>query len=311
MNLKVCFIGLGSIGTRHLNNLKLICHDKNYSLIIDVLSSNKNRIYNGVNQIFYDYQELPSDYDLIFICNPTSMHFETIKKTIGKAKMYFVEKPIFDKGYSKNLLSFIEDKNQYYVACPLRYTNVIQYIKNNIPKDEILSLRSISSSYLPDWRPEVDYRKVYSAHKELGGGVIIDLIHELDYITYLIGFPKELNGYYSHLSNLKINSEDIAVYIGKYENTLVELHLDYFGRYPRRQIEIITNNDIIIGDIINQNIKYLKNNRIIDFQEETNDKYALEMKTFLKMYERKIENTNNILDANKVLKLAQSIEKEE
>ena len=55
----------------------------------------------------------------------------------------------------------------------------------------------------------------------------------------------------------------------------------------------------------------MKNNRIIDFQEETNDKYALEMKTFLKMYERKIENTNNILDANKVLKLAQSIEKEE
>lgn len=311
MDLKVCFIGLGSIGTRHLNNLKLICKEKKYSLLVDVLSSNKNRIYHEINHVYYDYQELPSNYDIIFICNPTSMHFETIKNTIGKAKMYFVEKPIFDKGFSQKSLEFIKNTNQYYIACPLRYTKVIQYIKTNISPIEILSLRSISSSYLPDWRPTVDYRKVYSAHKDLGGGVIIDLIHELDYITYIMGFPKELKGYYNRLSNLEIDSEDIAVYIAKYEHSLVELHLDYFGRYPRRQVEIITNDNIIIGDIINQNIKFLKDNKTIEFQEETNDKYILEMRTFLKMYEQKIVNTNSILEANEVLTLAQSIEKEE
>ncbi|UTY38123.1 hypothetical protein NMU03_10520 [Allocoprobacillus halotolerans] len=137
------------------------------------------------------------------------------------------------------------------------------------------------------------------------------MIHELDYITYIMGFPKELKGYYNRLSNLEIDSEDIAVYIAKYEHSLVELHLDYFGRYPRRQVEIITNDNIIIGDIINQNIKFLKDNKTIEFQEETNDKYILEMRTFLKMYEQKIVNTNSILEANEVLTLAQSIEKEE
>ena len=66
----------------------------------------------------------------------------------------------------------------YYVACPLRYNAVIQYIKDNIDLQDVISVRSISSSYLPDWRPGVDYRKTYSAKKELGGGVSIDLIHE-------------------------------------------------------------------------------------------------------------------------------------
>ncbi|UTY38124.1 hypothetical protein NMU03_10525 [Allocoprobacillus halotolerans] len=87
--------------------------------------------------------------------------------------MYFVEKPIFDKGFSQKSLEFIKNTNQYYIACPLRYTKVIQYIKTNISPIEILSLRSISSSYLPDWRPTVDYRKVYSAHKDLGEELLL------------------------------------------------------------------------------------------------------------------------------------------
>ena len=62
-----------------------------------------------------------------------------------------------------------------------------QYVKNNVDLSKVYSARAISSSYLPDWRPGQDYRTTYSAHKDMGGGVSIDLIHEWDYLSWLFG----------------------------------------------------------------------------------------------------------------------------
>lgn len=73
----------------------------------------------------------------------------------------------------------------------MRYTAIIQYIKQHLDMSQALSIRCICSTYLPNWHPNEDYRTSYSAHKDLGGGVSIDLIHEWDYITYLLGFPQK------------------------------------------------------------------------------------------------------------------------
>ena len=107
-----------------------------------------------------------------------------------KTKHMFIEKPIFDsKEYRLEALNF-NKSGVYYVAGPLRFSSVIQKLRDIIPHEKIYCVRVICSSYLPDWRPNVDYRLVYSASKEKGGGVAIDLIHEWDYITYLFGFLK-------------------------------------------------------------------------------------------------------------------------
>ena len=73
------------------------------------------------------------------------------------------------------------------------------------------SARVICSSYLPDWRPGVDYRTVYSAHKALGGGVTIDLIHEWDYLVDLFGVPQKLYNFKGTYSDLEIDSDDLSV----------------------------------------------------------------------------------------------------
>lgn len=310
MNLKVCFIGLGSIGMRHLKNFHYLCDKYKWKKQIDVLSSNPSKVYSDVDHVYYSYELLPSDYDIIFITNPTSLHLHALIHTKGKAKFYFVEKPVF-ANYQKNIPPFLLEKHSfYYVACPLRYTNVIQYIKNNICADDILSVRSICSSYLPSWRPNVDYRNIYSAKREMGGGVVIDLIHELDYITYLFGFPKYIKGFECKTSSLEIDCEDCAEYIIKYKDKLMQLHLDYFGKIPRRQIEIITVDDVIIGDLNNNYIFYMNDNNKISFDETINDRYVKELEYFFTIVQGENVNKNDIIHSNQVLNLAECTRKE-
>ena len=171
--------------------------------------------------------------------------------------------------------------------------------------DEINSIRCICSTYLPEWHPNEDYRKSYSAKKELGGGVSIDLIHEWDYLTYLFGKPNQIFSILDKISNLEIDTEDIAIYIAKYENYLLELHLDYFGRYPMREIVIFQNDETIVADILNNKIIFKNNGKIIDFSEERNDFQVEELKYFFKLINNEFENINDIENALDVMKLTQ------
>lgn len=308
--MKVCFVGLGSIGTKHLKNLKQILDCKNEKLIVHAYREGCKTLSKDVKdivdkEIFYK-NELDNDYDVVFIANPTNKHYETLKLFSNKTINMFIEKPVFDKSN----ISFNKIKNMlningiYYVAAPLRYTEVLKRIKNIVSENEVFSVRSICSSYLPDWRPNVDYREVYSAHKEQGGGVSIDCIHELDYIFYLFGFPEKsfnLRGKYSHL---EIDSEDLSLYLFKYNDKIVELHLDYFSKNKERTVEIYTKQGVFKGDFYRNQIIY-PNGEIEKFDVENNQMYLREMNTFLKMIEGKVENKNSIEHSMEVLKFAE------
>ena len=139
----------------------------------------------------------------------------------------------------------------------------VSYIKKNINPKDVISVRSISSSFLPDWRPGQDYRQSYSAKKSLGGGVSIDLIHEWDYLSYLFGIPQKVNYMGGKKSTLEIDSDDYAIYIAEYADKILELHLDYFGRSIIRELTLFTEQDTIMGDIAKNKISFLKEGKII------------------------------------------------
>lgn len=308
--LKVCFVGIGSIARRHIRNLKKICLELKIELKIDAVSRNGRQkekiVFQNIENVYYDIKNIERKYDIIFITNPTAYHIDTLKEIEKYGKNFFIEKPIVSLSKIEEAEEYKEKKNSiYYVACPLRYNAVIQYIKNHINIDEIISVRSISSSYLPDWRPGQDYRETYSAHKNLGGGVSIDLIHEWDYLTYLFGFPKSVNCMKGKKSDLEIDSDDYAIYIAEYTDKIVELHLDYFGRKTIREIILLTKNDTIIGDIANNKIIFLKNGKIIEFNEERDDFQIRELKHFLNMLEGTKQYGSDIKQAVRVLKLTQ------
>ena len=139
--------------------------------------------------------------------------------------------------------------------------------------------RVICSSYLPDWRPGVDYRTVYSAHKALGGGVTIDLIHEWDYLVHLFGVPQQLYNFKGTYSDLEIDSDDLSVYIAKYPTLLAEVHLDYFGRGYRRSIELFCRDGSYLADF-GAGTLTLPDGTVQHYEEDVNRRYEREIGIF-------------------------------
>ena len=302
-SLKVCFVGVGSIATRHIRNLYQICQEKKILLTIDIYRSGKGRplapdLQIKIRQTFSELSEVPDDYDCIFVTNPTKMHIETLYDFHNKGKNFFIEKPIDSFEKLKEAMEFPYRKDSiYYVACPLRYTNVIHYVKTNIDLSKVRAVRCICSSYLPDWRPGTDYAQSYSARKELGGGVSIDLIHEWDYIQYLFGQPEEIKCYIDRISDLNISSDDIAIYIAKYADKYVELHLDYFGRKNIRIMELFTEEDTIICDLELNQIQYLRTAQTIKLEEERDDYQRGELENFLSLLAGNVKKYNSAKEA--------------
>lgn len=310
--MKVCFVGIGSIAKRHIKNLSKLCSEQQEPLIVDALRREKKREegFPGIIQnIFVSSQELPKDYDVIFLTNPTEYHAKMLQELHNHGRHFFIEKPLTSLATLHDLDHFIpREGSVYYVACPLRYNKTIQYVKNHIHLESVFGVRCISSSFLPDWRPGTDYRMTYSAHKELGGGVDIDLIHEWDYLTYLFGFPTEIKCFRGQISRLEIDSNDYSIYIARYgKERIVELHLDYYGRKTRRELELYTPDETIVADLVNNTISYLKEGSIIHLDEDRDQYQQREMQTFLDAIKGENCAINDLISAKKVLKLTQGI----
>ena len=305
--IKVCFVGLGSIGKRHCLNLLQILD--NGEITLDALRSHKGgvipkQIEENLHEVYFDMESMPSDYDIIFITNPTNMHYETIKGLVHHTKHMFIEKPVFQNPISDVSELMLKGDGIYYVAAPLRYNPVIQKLKEMIPQEKVYSVRVICSSYLPEWRKGIDYRDNYSAKKDMGGGVALDLIHEMDYITNLFGMPKEILYYGGTYSDLEIDSDDLGTYLLKYKDKIVELHLDYFGRTPRRELELFCKNYTIFADLIHNHLELQYSDYAQNIPVSEDHDYVDEMINFLEMVKGKTINDNDIEHANEVLKLA-------
>lgn len=307
----IAFVGMGSIGKRHLSNVCQLITSKGNTYDIDLYRSSMSRelskeVTSLVANQYLCNEPVKKEYDMVFITNPTSMHLETALKFRSHTKALFIEKPVFDGFDVDEAIIKTLDEIPSYVACPLRYNPVLQYVKQHIDLSKVISVRAISSSYLPDWRPGQDYRKTYSAHADMGGGVDIDLIHEWDYLTWIFGMPIQCLGIAGKFSNLEIDSNDTAFYIAKNDKMTFELHLDYFGRKTQRTLDIFTQDDTIQCDIVAGTVTYMKEGKTITFNSERNTFQMAEIKHFFDIAEGRIENDSNVEHGMKVLKLTQS-----
>lgn len=304
----IAFVGMGSIGRRHLSNLTQIINEEGSQASIDLY---RNSLHNELPQDiisltknqFLLSEPITKHYNCVFITNPTSLHKSTIRRFRNNTDSFFIEKPVFD--------SISEDTSEFkdlkaYVASPLRYNPVLQYIKQNLDLSKVISVRAMSSSYLPEWRPGQDYRTSYSAHADMGGGVDIDLVHEWDYLSWIFGMPTECYGIAGKFSNLEIDSYDTAIYIARNNKITFELHLDYFGRKAQRTLDIFTHDDTIRCDILNGSISFLKENRILNFNNERNNFQLAEIKHFLNIINDLTPNDSTIQHANQILKLSKA-----
>jgi len=173
-----------------------------------------------------------------------------------------------------------------------------------------------NGSYLPDWHPKEDYRSSYAARKDLGGGVLLTMIHELDYLIWFFGRAKDVFSITGKFSDLKISADDFSAMLIKFRNKVIaEIHLDYFQRSKIRSCKIIGTKGIIYWNSDNESVR-LYNNRtkkwtvVMKLRNfDINCTYVDEISYFLKCISLKKQTMNPVSQGARTLDVALAIKK--
>ena len=251
--MKVLVVGCGSIGRRHAGNLKQIGADE--ILLFDPDRGRAQSLAERCEATLFGsledaYAEKP---DAVVICAPTSLHLSLAQQAVANGCHVFVEKPLSHSlDGIENLLSDFQSRHLVLqVGYNLRFDPLVEQIRDVLRSGRIgcvLSARLHFGAYLPARHPWEDYRIGYGARSELGGGVLLDSSHEIDYALWLFGNPEEVYCAGGKYSSLELDVEDIVELTMRYPDKIVSIHLDYVQQPRQRRCDIIGSIGQIRGD---------------------------------------------------------------
>tara|TARA_R110002050_G_scaffold97132_1_gene202068 strand:- start:16777 stop:17682 length:906 start_codon:yes stop_codon:yes gene_type:complete len=298
--IKVVIIGLGSIAQKHILALRKIDPKTEIFALRRSIINEEDNIKH-----VYSLKEIEKlSPDFIIVSNPTNVHFDTLKLIYKLKTPLFIEKPLFSKKGEKEfqLVNLINKNNSSYVACNLRFHKGIIEMKKILKEKRVEEVNVYCGSYLPNWRPEVNYKEVYSANKEQGGGVHIDLIHELDYLYWIFGTPISTKKTFTNVSSLNISAYDYANYLWTYERFNANIVLNYYRKDTKRTFEVLTDNGTYFLNLIENKI-YFNNKQIYFEQQNIVDLYETQMRFFIENAIEKKNVFNAITEGYKILEL--------
>ena len=312
----VAIIGLGSIGRRHLRLIRDLRPDIN---IIAVRSGKSEYIQEEklVDTVFFSLREaIEAGIQAAVISTPANYHVTQAKYLMEAGVHILAEKPLSHSMENVNELMNINQKSSTVglVGYCLRYDPAalkFKEILNDKKIGEILHVTIDCGSYLPDWRPEQDYRQSVSAIKELGGGVLSELSHELDYIRWFFGDMKSVYANIQNSDTLDINVEDSTDMI--FESELgfsVSVHLDFNSRNTRRKCIARCANGDLTWDAIANKVIWLPANGSAELETYKSDRdyiYKEQLKHFFDCIENKKLPSVSIYDGVAVLHMIDSI----
>ena len=333
--MNILFIGLGSIGQRHLRNIKKI-HPK--SKIFAFRRKFKTPLLNNNNKIlkssikkkfkitYLDNLKNLDQYKINIgvICSPSSLHVEESIFLLRKKINIFVEKPLGSNLKNLNLLKRIarKSKKTAMVGFQLKFCPMIKYLQNIILTRKYGNINFISihhGEHIKNFHKYENYKDLYASKKKLGGGVVLTQIHEIDYLLFLLkNFKlKKLNSISHKISDLKIDVEDFSSSIFSFQNqkgdkVICNLSLNYLEIPRKRKINLIFEKAKIEADLIKQQIIIYKNEKIKiikKFKYKRNDLFINEMKYFLDKVKNKskVDEIYGISNAIESLRLALQI----
>jgi len=264
--MKIVFFGLGSIGTRHARLLKAEYGHELFAFRSGI-SQKSNQL--GIPEI-RTWREIEKiKPDVAFITNPTSLHINTALYCARRGINLFIEKPLGSQ--TRNLKGLLNEvskrKLSTYVAYLLRFHPVVIELKKYAQKHKLFHMRVQTTSYLHRWRPGSDPLKSYSARLEMGGGVIYDLSHELDYVQYILGDIQKINGRFSRRSHLTVDTEDYADILVETKKSPANIHIDYLSQIEQRTIQMDFKDKSIIGDLIKNTVSEYRNGRRVKIKK--------------------------------------------
>ena len=312
--MKILIIGFGSIGKRHVNNLIrntdseiIICSKRKNVRFLD---HKKIKVLNSLEKCLL---EKP---DVVFITNETAFHIPVAIKMAKAGLDLFIEKPLSNSTNGiKALQKIVKQKKLVtQMGCNLRFHKCIIKIHQLINQKKIgkvVSIQSENGSYLPDWHPHEDYRKGYAGDRKLGGGIILTMIHDIDYLYWMFGNPKSIFSVSGKFSDLDISAEDYCSSIIEFKNNITaELHLDFFQRPEFRSCKIKGTKGIIYWNSDKNEVRLFRNRKkmwetVLTLKKfQRNEMYIDEIMHFLKCVKSRQKSINNLDEGIETMKIA-------
>lgn len=314
--LRFLVIGCGSIGKRHIGNL-IACQAGEVKAF-DVREDRRAEVQSRFGIPVFSKLEgaWESGADVALITVPTRLHVPLALEAAEHGCHLFIEKPLSDgwEGVDRLLAVVEEQKLITLVGCNLRFHPGLMRIIRLLDDGTIgnvTSARVEVGQYLPDWHPQEDYRQGYSARRDLGGGVILDAIHEIDYVRWMLGEIVAVACFSDKLSRLEIDTEDTAAILLRFmTGTIGEVHLDYVQRAYSRTCHLIGDEGTIRWDYSTGQVKYYS---AASQQWETfanpdtwqpNQMYMDEMQHLLRCLRGKEQPALDAWEASRVLQVA-------
>ncbi|MFI5113766.1 MAG: Gfo/Idh/MocA family protein [Terriglobales bacterium] len=309
-------VGGGSIGKRHLQNLKLLGID---SLAL-VETDPERRAAVASELKIRSFADLTAGLnwppDFVVVATPTHLHAEQTLTIVEKGLPVFVEKPLSHNAARLQQISDLVERSRLIslVGCNMRFHPGPAQVKDLLEQNRIghiLFARLQAGSYLPSWRPSQDYRANYAAREETGGGCILDCIHEIDLANWYLGEVQNVFCVCGKLSSLEIATEDVAALVCRHESgALSEIHLDYVQRTYERDCQIVGEQGSIFWEFKNRQVSWFDaaGGQWTTFSQppgwELNQMYVDEMKHFLECIRDKRQTVLPIPDAISVMQIA-------
>lgn len=218
--MRIFVVGLGSMGRRHLENARALGHEAEGGRLSEAESF---------------------EPEALVVASPTSAHLEALRWSVERGAHVFVEKPLASasNGVAETLATAEEAGLTVAVGYNLRFHPALEAVRAAVEDGRIgrlLSVRAEIGQYLPDWHPEEDYRRAYAARAELGGGALLTLSHELDYVRWIAGEVEEVRGLAASVSSLELDVDDVSELVCRHAGGAVSsIHTDFVDRsYNRR-----------------------------------------------------------------------------
>mgnify|MGYP003627310203 CR=1 FL=1 len=290
--MRAAVIGLGNIAKRHRSNLKKMFPEVDIiamsasGRLPSELICNSDSIASNIQSII-DY-----NVDMAIIASPASFHSMHAIPLIEAGIPVLIEKPVSTS--IEDAKAIVKAKNEYQVNAGvgycLKYLSSALFVKKFIESGragKTLNANIEIGQYLPDWRPNTDYKQSVSAVQSLGGGALFELSHEIDYAQWLFGKLSVEHAVIRNTGELDIEVEDVADILATSQSgCVVSFHLDFLQRQASRKCKIIFSRGALVWDLIKNQVLWSdETGESVLFSDELWDKN--------KMYLNMLSDFNN------------------
>ena len=319
--MRALIIGFGSIGRRHARNLLGL--EPDCSLVIvrrDGIEDDETRDLGSrvVGSLDDGFRTHP---DIAVVANPSALHAGTVLRALEAGIACYVEKPVITTRRDAHRIREVLRRTKpitTYSGCNLRLLPSLQEVRRILSDGELGTIVRADfqvGQSLPSWRPGADYRSGYSARRELGGGVVFDLVHELDAVRWLLGDGFEVRGaVQGRFSSFDIDVEDTAcAVLGRpYGPPAVTVSMDYVHRGRMRRYTFVGEEGTLVWDFDEECVRCIKATgqeeiARMDGGFDTDSTYLRAMTEFIECAKRGSPTTQDLEEGMRSAELALAV----